>query len=214
MGYPKLKEFVGTMPIGSFFLDRIRKVRNTAYPERYKVQLQGWERVVNDSRKDNLLKILNEGDSRFEAKPIPAWIVAEPEVIISILDNGIKMSDLEKLEIFSGEEFPLEIQQQGKHFHWLGYENPLLDGIPFHVQVNEFTSENEIKNKRPKIVPTTGQIITFNGIPVYRETTIVTAVSVRNNFLESDGATSTKRLSLAIAKKDYQPDEVTAELRS
>lgn len=212
MTYERLRKFVNEdLEIGQFFLHSLRKVRNNIDPERFKVQLMGWERVANKQKEETLLKKLNEGDPRFEARSQPGWIVAEPEVTEDIF--GIPLKDMEKLEMFAGKDVPMAIQKRGVHFHWIGLLSPRIDGVEMHVQINEFTSEDPISGKSPKIVPSTSEVITFDGIPIYRNTTIVLG-KAQNVFLPSDGSGQNTRLSFGEYKPEQVPDHVEAELQA
>jgi hypothetical protein len=206
MAYDRLKSYLQDLEVGEFFLHSARKVRNNLYPDQYKIQLAGWERVLNPKKDETLLKKLNEGDPRFTAKPQPGWIVAEPNVIVELFD--IPMKDLDKLELFSGAEFPMAAQTRGKHFHWLGLVSPRIDGVEMHVQISEFVSDTPVPRKDPKIIPTTGQIITCNGLPVYRNTSIILG-KAQNVFLESDGVGASTGMRVSFG--EYAPDTVEAD---
>lgn len=185
VSYADLKEKVfSKIEDRKIFLHSIRKVRNRASEDRFKVQLCFYQRIQKPDK--SLLAIFNEGDIRFDGTMIPAWMVAEPTYIAKHFD--VTVDQMAALEIFSATAIPMAAQERNKHFLWMGLESVAINHVPMNIQVFEYTeNERYIHDPMltPKVNPKTGEIVMHGGRPVYRVVTIVRGPA-KHRFLESD----------------------------
>jgi hypothetical protein len=155
--------------LGDTLLTRVRiAYANAKERTGRKLYIELRERKKNNSP----LAELNAGDSRFSSSStVPAWIIAEPEQFYKLFNIPKEMQDrLNRLAYSTG--IPVKDQLENMHFINLNIPNPTVNGERLRVQINESIQKSSDRDK-PKINPSTGEILKYNGQNIYRSTSIV-----------------------------------------
>lgn len=141
------------------------------------ISLEFASRVPKPQDDVNFLQMFNHGDSRFENTTTAyTWMNANPESASKLF--GLDKDVLEKLSVATGAE-----KIEGVNFITV---NKVVDNINGHrpfIQIVE-TIEKPNDYAKPKVNITTGEILTANGKPIYRVTSLTT--NPKHVFLAAD----------------------------
>lgn len=169
------------LKVGDSVIRRVRLINKVAGDpakgQNYQIELQ--QQLVDK----NILALFLPSDTRVNAgKAQLAWRAIEP----SVFHEHFNVSDetktaLDKLTLSSGLK-PNELQE---NVHYVNMEiiNPTVNGSKLGVQIIEtLTKPHERAN--PKINPSTGEVLTYQGQPIYRTASVEFAP--KNVFIAHD----------------------------
>lgn len=172
---------------GESIITSVRAINKVAGdPAQGKIlQIEVAERTGDKS----LLAEFLPNDSRIiQSKAQRGWINIETDVFVELF--GIKdqqmVQQLNNLVVSTG--LPLDQRVQGTHFVPLNIVNPTVNSNQLRLEITETTVQPN-ENSRPKINPSTNQVVTYNGKPVYRTVNVVN-YEPKNVLLASDKITT------------------------
>jgi hypothetical protein len=179
----------------------------------YKMRLEFVTKVENPNRPNDFFAQLNASDERFAQNGLAMeWLTVEAVDAARVFAAQAGMSPKAFLEVFRNLELTTgkhrQVQDAGDDFHELNIWGPKFNGIPLNVQVEETTRKPNAQ-AQAKINPTTGDTITYEGLPVYRDNKIVNGIP-QHKFLPSDsltGGANTRTEMIERQKQAYRDSQ-------
>jgi hypothetical protein len=157
-----------TMNMGDSILTIVRKInKDRKDPSKgFNFQIEVREKVAETS----LLALFNPTDDRIiKPKAQPAWAMIEPETFKQLFNiDDATFERVNNLPVSTG----VKELKENVHFVTLNILNPTVNGNRLRVQITEST-EKSSEDQKSKVNPATGVVLTHQGKPIYRTTTIV-----------------------------------------